>query len=170
MTCPSLARRAPAPAELGACLRTAATSAALRARRLLAGDDPTAQLGRFALAGVVATTLQVVLFTVLAPSGALLANVVSWAASTAVANELHRRRTFRAGDRVGVLTAQLEGGGLSLVALLATSAALAALASAVPAAAVSTETLLVLVVTTAVGLLRFVALRWSFVIRRPQPA
>jgi putative flippase GtrA len=170
VTCPSLARRAPAPAELGACLRTAATSTAVRVRSLVAGDDPTAQLARFALAGALATVVQVVLFTALAPSGALLANVVSWAASTALANELHRRRTFHAGDRVGVLAAQLEGGGLSLVSLLATSAALAWLAGALPAAAVSTELLLVLGVTAAVGLLRFVALRWSFVVRRPRPA
>lgn len=170
VTCPSITRRAPASVELGACLRAASTAAARRGQGLFAGDAPSAQLARFAVTGALATSVQVLLFTLLAPSGALLANVVSWAGSTALANELHRRRTFRAGDRVGVLAAQLEGGGLAVVALLATSAALAGLATAVPTAGVGTETLLLLVVTTAVGLLRFAALRWSFVVRRPLPA
>ena len=170
VTCPSLARRVPAPAELDACLRAAAVAVAGRLRRLTAGDGTTAQLARFTAAGILATTVQVLLFAVLAPSGALLANVVSWGVSTALANELHRRRTFRARERVGAVAAQLEGGSLALVTLLATSAALTALAAAVPAATVGTETLLVLGVTAAVGLLRFAALRWSFLVRRPLPA
>ena len=174
MTCPSLTRRPVAPEEVAACLRTAIRSGARTtagaARRLVDGDVPTAQLVRFTLSGGLATVVQVLLFTALAPSGTLWAQVVSWGVSTALANELHRRRTFAAGGRVGPLAAQLEGGGLALLGLLLTSAALAGLAAAAPGAGVATQMLLVLAVTTGVGALRFVALRWSFVVRRTQPA
>ena len=173
MTCPSLARRVAAPAEVGACLRTAVTSTTRAAARV-AGDpgagEATAQLARFAMVGGLATSVQVLLFTALAPAGVLPAYAVSWAVSTALANELHRRRTFRADERVGALSAQLEGGGLALLALLITSAALAALAVTAPDAGVGAQTILVLAVTATVGLLRFLALRWSFVVRRPHPA
>ena len=174
MTCPSLAHRPVVPAEVAACLRTAVASVARTtadaARRLVEGDRRTAQLARFAGAGVVATSVQVLLFALLASSGTLMAHVLSWAVSTALANELHRRRTFHAGARVGPLAAQLEGGGLAVLGLLITSASLAALTAALPDTGVGTQTLLVLGVTAAVGILRFAALRWSFVIRRPQPA
>ncbi len=170
MTCPSLPRRAMAPVELGAHLRTAATSATAGLRRLPVSDAATAQLTRFAITGALATSVQVLVFTLLAPSGALTANVVSWGVSTALANELHRRRTFRAGDRVGVLAGQLEGGGSALLALLATSAALALFSAATPGAGAGAQVVLVLGVTTAIGLLRFVVLRWSFVVRRPRAA
>jgi putative flippase GtrA len=159
VTCPNLARRAMAPAEVLAHLRA-----------VVDGDRTTAQLVRFALTGVLATGVQVLLFTSLASDGVLLAHLVSWGVSTALANELHRRRTFHAGERVGPLAAQLEGGGLALLGLLATTGSLAWLTTALPTAGLATQTLLVLAVTGAVGLLRFVALRWSFVIRRPQPA
>ena len=174
MTCPGLACRAPTPAELGACLRAVATSARRAAgqagHRLATGGTSSAQLARFTVAGTLATTVQVLLFMALAPTGALVAQLVSWGASTALANELHRRRTFSAGARVGPLAAQLEGGGLALVGLLVTSSALAGLGAAVPDAGVGLQLLLVLGVTTAVGALRFLALRWSFLIRRSQPA
>jgi putative flippase GtrA len=158
VTCPTLPRPALAAAEVVAVLRA----------HLPDGDAPTAQLLRFALAGALATSVQVLVFTVLAPAGTLPAHVVSWAVSSALANELHRRRTFRAGDRVTPLAAQLEGGGLALLGLLITSAALTVLTAVVPAAGVGVQLLLVLSVTVAVGLGRFVALRWSFVVRRPR--
>ncbi len=170
MTCPSLARRAMAPAELAARVHAASTFAASGLRRLLVSDAATAQLTRFAATGALATSVQVLVFTLLASTGALTANVVSWGISTALANELHRRRTFRAGDRVGVLAGQLEGGGSALLALLATSAALALFSAAAPGAGAGAQVVLVLGVTAAVGLLRFVVLRWSFVVRRPRTA
>jgi putative flippase GtrA len=160
VTCLTLPRPSVAAAEVVAGLRA----------HLPDGDAPSAQLARFALAGGLATSLQVLLFTLLAPGSALLAQVVSWGASTALANELHRRRTFRAGDRVTPLAAQLEGGGLAVLGLLVTSAALTVLATAAPDAGVGGQLLLVLSVTVAVGLGRFVALRWSFVVRRVRPA
>ncbi len=164
VTCASLVRRDATPVE------AVAGTAAELLLRLPRGDAAGAQLARFAVAGVLATSVQVLLFTALAPGGALLAHLVSWGASTAIANELHRRRTFRAEARVGVLTAQLEGGGLALLGLLVTAAALGVLTAAAPQAGVAVQTFVVLAVTAAVGLLRFAVLRWSFVLRRPRPA
>jgi putative flippase GtrA len=170
MTCPTLVCRGAALGEVGEHLRSVAGSAvrttSALARTLVGSDAPAAQLVRFAIVGGSTTAVQVLLFTLLVPVGALGANVVAWAASSAMANELHRRRTFRAGERVGWLAAQIEGGGLSVVGLLATSAALALLAVALPGAALVQQTVLVLAITAAVGLARFVALRWSFVVRR----
>ena len=174
MTCPSLVRRAPAPLEAGVCLRgvwnSASRAAADVARRRLSGDAPGAQLARFVLAGALATSVQVVLFTVLSHGGPVPAHVVSWGVSTALANELHRRRTFRAGGRVRPLTAQLQGGGLALLGLVITTAALGVLTATLPDAGVAAQALLVLGVTAAVGLLRFAGLRWTFVLRRPHEA
>ena len=173
MTCPTLACRGAALGEVGEHLRSVAGSAgrttAALARTLVGSDAAAAQLVRFAVVGGSTTAVQVLLFAFLAPVGALGANVVAWAASSAMANELHRRRTFRAGERVGWLAAQIEGGSLSVVGLLATSAALALLAVALPGAALAQQTVLVLSITATVGLARFVALRWSFVVRRAQP-
>lgn len=159
MTTATLAHRVAVPDEVAAAVR-----------RLADGDARAAQLARFAMTGGLATSVQVLLFTLLAPVGPLAANVVSWAVSTALANELHRRRTFHAGGRVGPITAQLEGGGLSVLGLLVTTLALAAFAVAVPAAGTGLQTLLVVSLTVAVGLVRFVALRWSFGARRTQLA
>ena len=158
MSCPALVRRQPAP-DFAAVVR-----------HLLEDDAPAAQLIRFAGAGALATSLQVVLFAGLAPVGVLAAHVVSWAASTALANELHRRRTFRAEARVGPVAAQVEGGGLALLGLLLTTAALAGFTLAAPEAGVGAQTLVVLALTGAVGLLRFVVLRWSFGARRARAA
>ena len=158
MTCPTLTHPGLPGAQVVAVLRA----------HLPDPDAPSAQLLRFALAGALATSVQVLLFTLLAPAGTLPAHVVSWAVSSALANELHRRRTFRAGDRVTPLAAQLEGGGLAVLGLLLTSAALGVLTAVLPAAGVGVQLLLVLAVTVAVGLARFAALRWSFLVRRPR--
>jgi hypothetical protein len=79
-----------------------------------------------------------------------------------LANELHRRLTFRAGERVDWLTAQLEGGALAAAGIVATSMALGWLTSVVGPADVVVQLLLVGAVTGAIGLLRFAALRWAF--------
>jgi hypothetical protein len=79
-----------------------------------------------------------------------------------LANELHRRLTFHAGQRVGWLTAQVEGGGLAAAGLLATSTSLAVL-DGLLGSAWWADLLLIAGVTGAVGLVRFVALRfWVF--------
>ena len=78
-----------------------------------------------------------------------------------LANELHRRLTFHAEDRVSWLSAQLEAGGVSLLGLLATSAALGWLDATVGSRPVL-QIALVVTVTAGIGLMRFVALRWIF--------
>jgi putative flippase GtrA len=169
MTCSVLVRRPPAPTEVGGVLRSGAGTVARTARRwvrrLADGDAAVVQLVRFALAGGLATGVQVLLFAALAPVGVLGANVAAWGLSTALANELHRRRTFQAGERVGWLSAQWEGGGLSLIGLGATTGALSGLTVVVPDAGVVPQALLVLTVNVLVGVARFVALRWAFLVR-----
>ena len=171
MTRPPLVRRRRAPTDVQGPARSgeAGPRATGPLQRLLDGDGLLLQLARFAMTGGVASTVQVLLFLLLAPSGALVANVVAWAGSTALANELHRRRTFHADDRVGRLTAQVEGGGLALLGLGVTSGALALLAVVVPDAGSVVQALLVLALNAAVGFGRFVALRWAFV-ERPRTA
>ena len=166
MTCPTLVRRREAPAQPQGPVRSAVGAApgwaTRRLRPLVDGDATLAQLARFAMAGGLASAVQLVLFLLLSPVGALLANLFAWAASTALANELHRRRTFHAGGRVGWLTAQWEGGGLALLGLGITSGALATLEVLVPAAGPPLQALLVLAVNATVGIARFLALRWAF--------
>ena len=164
MTYPTLVRR-PAPAAVGGRVRSAAGPALQNAQRLLEGDAVPAQLGRFALTGGFSTLVQLLLFSILAPTGTLLANAVAWAASTALANELHRRRTFHADARVSWLAAQWEGGGLAVIGLAMTTGALAGLSVVVPGAPVVVQALLVLTVNVTVGTLRFIALRWAFTVR-----
>ncbi|QXG76053.1 hypothetical protein KUM42_00255 [Modestobacter sp. L9-4] len=82
-------------------------------------------------------------------------------ASTALANALHRRRTFHARGSVRWYTAQLDGGGLALAGLLATSVALAG-AQHVAEPSTTVQVVLVVAITGLVGLVRFVALRARF--------
>jgi hypothetical protein len=79
-----------------------------------------------------------------------------------MANELHRRLTFHADERVGWLTAQLEAGGVSLFGLVSTSIALSWLDASVGNAHPALQIGLVAAVTGFIGLIRFVALRWIF--------
>jgi len=60
---------------------------------------------------------------------------------------------------VGRLTAQCQGGGLALIGLLTSSAALAGLESLAPGLGQTTQAGAVLVVMALVGGLRFLALR-----------
>jgi putative flippase GtrA len=165
MTCSILARPAGAHTEVGQLRSEAGPALRTSAQWLRDGDAAPAQLARFALTGGLSTSVQVLLFTLLAPIGALTANGVAWAVSTALANELHRRRTFHADAQVGWFAAQWEGGGLALLGLAITSSALAALTVAAPTAAVAVQVLLVLAVNASVGGLRFLALRWAFSVR-----
>jgi hypothetical protein len=93
------------------------------------------------------------------------ANITGSIVSSMLANELHRRLTFRAGDRVGWWTAQWEGGGVALLGILATSAALGWLDTVTDVDGTVARLTLVGVVTGLIGLGRFVALRWLFVAR-----
>jgi putative flippase GtrA len=164
VTCPSLLRYRPAAAEfLGDVwharhLRRGLAWLKERLRR----DDVYAQFGRFVLVGSSSTAVYGLLFIGLGALGYLPAHLIATVASTILANELHRRLTFRAEERVGWLNAQLEAGGVALLGLVATSAALGWLNSSVGSAHVVLQISLVTAVTAAIGIMRFVALRWIF--------
>lgn len=131
--------------------------------RVLSGDRAFVQLIRFALVGGISNILYFAAFLALHGDGVLVANAVGAVLSTILANELHRRLTFHAADRVNWFTAQWEGGGLALVGLLASSAAISALGVLFPGATGVVQAGLVIGVSALVGGLRFVALRgWVF--------
>lgn len=129
----------------------------------LRSDRWFAQLIRFALVGGLSNVGYFLLFMACYGGGPQVANLIGSVVSTAIANELHRRLTFHAADRVGWLTAQIEGGGLALAGLAITSAALALLDVVVPGMGDIAEAIAVIVITAAVGTLRFLSLRlWVF--------
>ncbi|WP_342213882.1 GtrA family protein [Nocardia wallacei] len=129
----------------------------------LRGDKWLPQLIRFALVGGFSNIGYFLLFMACYGGGAQLANLTGSIVSTALANEMHRRLTFHAADRVGWLTAQLEGGGLALAGLAITSASLAALDFIAPGMSDVAEALAVIAIAAAVGTLRFLTLRlWVF--------
>ncbi len=129
----------------------------------LRGDRWLAQLIRFALVGGFSNIGYFLLFMACYGSGPQLANLTGSVVSTAVANELHRRLTFHAADRIGWFTAQIEGGGLALAGLGITSAALALLDFLVPNLGGGADAIAVILITAAVGTVRFLGLRlWVF--------
>ncbi len=133
----------------------------------LRGDHALAQLIRFALVGGVSNIAYVLLFMAANGIGPLIANIAGSLVSTAIANELHRRLTFRAAGRVGWCTAQWEGGGLALLGLVISTAALAALDRWAPGLGEIAQAAAALVVMATVGGLRFLALR-GFVFAGPR--
>ncbi|MGY2064354.1 GtrA family protein [Blastococcus sp. SYSU DS0619] len=170
MTCPSLLRRGHAADAVGDLARATAQWARASAPRLTARlrqDDTVAQFARFVLVGAVTTGVYAVLFVALRSRGYLAAHLVATAVSTVLANELHRRLTFRADERVRWFTAQWEAGGVTVIGLLATSSALGWLDAVTDGAHPWLQIATVVAVTAFVGLMRFVALRWIF---RPEPA
>jgi putative flippase GtrA len=165
VTCPSLLRRRPAAADVVGELAQRSPQLGARVTRVitrLRRDDTVAQFARFVLVGATSTAVYAVLFIALGGLGYLPANVGATVASSILANELHRRLTFRADERVGFWTAQVEAGGVSLFGLVATSVALGWLDATVGSAPVLLQLSLVAAVTAVIGLMRFVALRWIF--------
>jgi putative flippase GtrA len=131
-------------------------------------DDVPAQFARFVLFGGLSSALYAVLFVALGDLGDLGdqgANIVGAIGSSALANELHRRLTFHAGERVSWLTAQWEGGGMALVGMVATALALAWWDATTDSGAFA-RFVVVAGVTGAIGLVRFLALRWAFGVAR----
>jgi putative flippase GtrA len=159
VTCPSLLTRRPVVGD-------AVDSVVARVR----AEDTLGQFARFVLVGASTTLVYALFFATLESLGYLPAHVAATAVSTLLANEMHRRLTFHAGERVHWLTAQLEAGGVTVIGLLLTSASLAVLNSLVPDAGVATQVTLVVTVTGLVGLMRFIALRWLFRPRAASPA
>lgn len=167
MNCPPVLG---SPAEsLGEPARVPDPSSAGVGTRLLTRfreDDVVAQLTRFVLVGGSSTLLYALLFLTLHPLGYLPAHVTATVLSSVFANELHRRLTFHADERVTWLTAQWEAGTVSLFGLLVTSAALGWLHATASTAPPALQIALVVTVTAVIGTIRFIALRWIF---RPAP-
>ena len=151
MPCPAVPPCRPAGGDAG-------DSVVTRVR----AEDTRAQLARFVLVGGATTLVYAALFAALEGFGYLPAHIAATAVSTVLANELHRRLTFHAGERVHWLTAQLEAGGVTVIGLFLTSTSLAVLNALVPDARVLPQVARVVTVTGLVGLMRFVALRWLF--------
>ncbi|MCZ2816324.1 GtrA family protein [Modestobacter sp. VKM Ac-2984] len=133
-------------------------------------DDGAGQFLRFLAVGGLANVLYALAFLLTAEAGAQVANLVGAFVSSVVANELHRRRTFRAGGRVSWHAAQWEGGGLALGGMVATSVALGWVDTVAPGSGAVTQLATVALVTGVIGLGRFVALRWAFGARTPRCA
>lgn len=129
------------------------------ARGLVLGDTSTSQFIRYAFVGAVTSALYGLVFFLLDGSGDMVANVVGMIVSTIAANELHRRLTFHAAGRKAWLPAQVESGGLAVVALVATTVALGVANRVVPTAPWTVEVTLVLAVTGLIGIVKFFALR-----------
>jgi len=174
VTCPSLQGRRPEDAEIlgDASDRPPARAhdAALAFADRLRGDETWAQFVRFVLVGGSSTVVYAALFLALRGFGYLPAHLVATVASSILANELHRRLTFRAEERVGFLTAQIEAGGVSFIGLVATSSALGWLDATVASAPPALQIGLVAAVTAFIGVMRFIALRWIFRPRAAEPA
>src|SRR4051795_2319951 len=167
MTCallrrPEVAGTTPTSAQI----RTAATRLGDRLRQ----DDAAAQFARFVLVGGVSSLLYALLFVLLDGLGDQPANVAGAVASSMLANELHRRLTFHAGERVTWFAAQWEGGGLAVAGMVATGLALGWFDSVGGDHGSLTDLTVVALVTGAIGLVRFVALRWVFGARTPEHA
>ncbi|MCZ2827814.1 GtrA family protein [Modestobacter sp. VKM Ac-2986] len=176
MTCPSLLRR-PALSGVAREHRDDVTTVLQRGRQLLAPlrarlhqDDAGAQFVRFVVVGGVSSALYAVMFIALGGLGDQTANLVGAITSTLVANEMHRRLTFHAGQQVSFLTAQWEGGGLAAIGLVATSLALAGVHTLVGDVGTVAQLGLIAAVTGAIGLVRFIALRsWVFTSSASRP-
>ena len=168
MSCPALR---PSAADVLGDLGGGLAHGAQRLIERVRGEDTAGQFTRFVIVGGLSSAVYAVLFTLLAvPVGSVGANVLGSAVSSVLANELHRRLTFRAEERVGWLTAQWEGGALAAAGIVATSVALGWLTPVVGPTDVVAQLLLVGLVTGTVGLLRFLSLRWAFGTRRPSRA
>jgi putative flippase GtrA len=166
VSCPSLLRRPAVPGELPEelprALVPAVRSGAGRLVARLRRDDATAQFGRFVFVGGVSTLLYAIVFLCSRPLGDQAGNVIGSVLSSMLANELHRRLTFRAEGRVSWFAAQWEGGTVALVGIVATALALGWFDAVTGADDTWDRLLVVGVVTGAIGLMRFVALRWLF--------
>jgi putative flippase GtrA len=168
VTCASLLRRtAPGGAREGHLLvtdghhRFSRLAVSLRIR--LQRDDAGAQFARYVVVGALSSALYALVFIALEGVGTQPANLAGAIASTLLANEMHRRLTFHAGEQVSWFTAQWEGGGLAGVGLVATSLALAGVHGLIGDVGTGVQLCLIAGVTGAIGLVRFVALRsWVF--------
>ena len=166
MTRQTLLRRcAPGRDAVGEPVEEIAVAPAPWTERLahrLRQDDILAQFTRFLLVGGSTTLVYALLFIPLQTLGYLVAHLIATVASTVLANEMHRRLTFHAEDRVGWFTAQWEASTVAALGLVATSATLGWIHTTAAEHQVWLQITAVVTVTAIIGLLRFIALRWIF--------
>jgi putative flippase GtrA len=134
----------------------------VRLAERLRQDDTLAQFARFVLVGGSTTLVYALLFIPFQGFGYLVAHLIATVASTVLANEMHRRLTFHAEDRVGWFTAQWEASTVAALGLVATSATLGWIDTTAAEDQVWLQITAVVTVTAIIGLLRFIALRWIF--------
>ncbi len=124
-----------------------------------AAGHPSHQLVRFAGVGGLATAVQLGLFAaLLLVLPQVWANVISWAASTLLANAAQRSVTFGVHSADSARLDLAVSTAFSTLALATSWIALAELSPTDPVLSVA----VLLGVNTVVGLTRFVALRWWF--------
>ena len=119
-------------------------------------------LGRFVVAGLLGNVAHAVVFLLLGAltaSPATFNNVVAVVVSTLVANELHRRFTFRGARSTSWFKGHGVGGAAAAVGLVLSTAALSAWHHVVPGASEASALVVVYTVTGLVGLTNFLALR-----------
>lgn len=134
-----------------------------RVRNLMRSRSALGQFIRFVVVGGSTNVVYVLAFIGLVGLGEMTANTVGVITSTVLANELHRRLTFHAAARVGFWRTQWEGGGLAVLALLASSAALGISTALAPDASVLVDAVVVIAATGLIGVAKFFALRgWVF--------
>lgn len=174
MTRPSLLRRRASGSDVAGDLvaETApvpvpAPQVTVRLAERLRRDDTLAQFARFVLVGSSTTLVYALLFIPSQGFGYLAAHLIATVASTVLANEMHRRLTFHAEDRVGWFTAQWEASTVAALGLVATSATLGWVDTTAAEGHVWLQITAVVTVTALIGLMRFIALRWIF--RSPAP-
>lgn len=155
----------PVGAEPAAEVASPPASRTTRLLERLRRDDTLAQFARFVLVGSSTTLVYALLFLPFQGLGYLAAHLIATVVSTVLANEMHRRLTFHAEDRVGWFTAQWEASTVAAIGLVATSATLGWVDTTAAEGNAALQITAVVTVTAIIGLLRFIALRWIF--RRP---
>ena len=123
------------------------------------------QVLRFAGVGVVSTVLHLSLFAALAGAGvgSQLANGAALVVATVVNTAMNRSWTFGVEGRARLVTQHGQALLIFAVTWVATTAALALLATAAPAAGVLTQTAVVAVANALSTAVRFIAMRhWIF--------
>jgi putative flippase GtrA len=133
-------------------------------------DATSAQFARFVIVGGLSSAVYAFLVLALAGFGNQAAMVTGSIASSVLANELHRRLTFHAGERVTWQAAQAEGGALVVAGTVLTSLALYWWDTVAGPSSALTDLAVIATVTGAIGLVRFAALRWLFRPLVPTPA
>ncbi len=128
----------------------------------LRSDEGPAQFARFVVVGGLSSAVYALLFLSLAGSGEHPAMVAGSIASSVLANELHRRLTFHAGERVTWQAAQAEGGALVVAGMVLTGLALYWWDAVAGPGGALTDLAVIATVTAVIGLVRFAALRWLF--------